>query len=407
MEKLENARAEYEKIEIPEELRERVASTVKRERMIHEAQKKKKTHPLRWCGGGVAAAMVITVIGLNSSSAFAAAAKDIPVVGKIASVLTFRNYEYSNQDYRIQGEVPGITVEAVLVEEDKLSNQLNEEIQKKCDDYVTEAVKRAEEYKEAFLATGGTEEEFAEKNIVIQVGYEIKSQTKNTLSFMVEGTESWVSAYAMTEYYNLDLDTFTYLTLSDVLGEDYVAIANQSIKEQIDSRRESGDTYFTSEEGGFASVDENTRFYLNEQGLPVVVFDKYEVAPGSEGLVEFVIGASFAEDTEEGTETATEYQNFAEQIRSAFLNKDMEAVAALMMYPSYVGIGDGIIVEDEDDFMEISPDELFTPEMLDSLETADFSGLQMYQSGVTILDLPSITFNQTEDGTFGITGINY
>lgn len=38
--------------------------------------------------------------------------------------------------------------------------------------------------------------------------------------------------------------------------------------------------YFTEDEGGFVTMDENTHFYVNENGNPVVVFDKYQLAPG-------------------------------------------------------------------------------------------------------------------------------
>ena len=41
--------------------------------------------------------------------------------------------------------------------------------------------------------------------------------------------------------------------------------------------------------GGFDGVDEETKFYLNEQGNPVVCFAKYEVGPGYMGVQEFEI----------------------------------------------------------------------------------------------------------------------
>ena len=41
--------------------------------------------------------------------------------------------------------------------------------------------------------------------------------------------------------------------------------------------------------GRFEGIDENTPFYINETGNPVVVFEAYEIAPGSEGTQEFEI----------------------------------------------------------------------------------------------------------------------
>ena len=44
---------------------------------------------------------------------------------------------------------------------------------------------------------------------------------------------------------------------------------------------------FWSEE--WKGLDENTKFYMNDSGNPVVVFEKYEIAPGAAGPQEFEI----------------------------------------------------------------------------------------------------------------------
>ena len=47
--------------------------------------------------------------------------------------------------------------------------------------------------------------------------------------------------------------------------------------------------YFEPGEGGFESIDEDQTFYLNQAGNAVVVFEKYEIAPGYMGMQEFEI----------------------------------------------------------------------------------------------------------------------
>ena len=74
-----------------------------------------------------------------------------------------------------------------------------------------------------------------------------------------------------------------------LLGEDYMNIVNADIQAQIEQRTNAGETFFASEEGGFTGISEDVKFYMNEAGNPVVVFDKYEIAPGSAGKVEFEI----------------------------------------------------------------------------------------------------------------------
>ena len=41
--------------------------------------------------------------------------------------------------------------------------------------------------------------------------------------------------------------------------------------------------------GWFEGITENQKFYVNENGNVVIVFDKYEIAPGYMGMPEFEI----------------------------------------------------------------------------------------------------------------------
>ena len=122
--------------------------------------------------------------------------------------------------------------------------------------------------------------------------YEIKQQSSHYLSFVVRGTESWTSAYNESNYYNLDLVTGRMVTLDDMLGANCSKLVNQSIREQIAERREGGEIFFTEEEGGFAGISEEVKFYINKEDHPVIVFEKYEIAPGSSGEIEFEIGGN-------------------------------------------------------------------------------------------------------------------
>ena len=140
------------------------------------------------------------------------------------------------------------------------------------------------------MATGGTKEEWAAHNIEIWVWYELKSQTADRISFVVQGTENWSSAYNEGKYYNLDLKNGKRLSLKDILGEDYKKIADDAVRSQIpEKERETGVKFWKAEEGGFEGITDETPFYINEAGEPVVVFAPYEIAPGAAGEVEFVI----------------------------------------------------------------------------------------------------------------------
>ena len=288
MTQISDAKKRYDEIPIPEELSDVVRSAIDYSAVRKKKIRKRQNFRIgkRVLAAAAALAVVFTV-GLNTSTAFAESMSELPVIGTIARVLTFRSYEKTTEDLSISVDIPSVEM---IGEDSGLADALNEEIYARCEEYVQEAIQRAEEYKEAFMATGGTEEEWAAHNIEIKVWYEIKSQTEQYLSFAVMGAENWVSAYNETRYYNLDLSTGKTVTLQDLLGDDYTRIADESIRNQMEERTAAGEAvFFTEAEGGFAGITENAKFYINEAGNPVVVFDQYEIAPGSEGMPEFEI----------------------------------------------------------------------------------------------------------------------
>ena len=288
MKELEKSKETYESIVIPKELEGKVQEAIEASRRKREKRlaKNRRRKLYRWAVGIAAAFTVATTIGLNTSEAFAMEVQKIPVIGELARILTIRSYEKTEGDTQIAAEIPGVDLGE---DGQKLSEEVNAQIEKMTAQYESEAVERAEEYKKAFLETGGTEEEWAEHDIRIRVWYEIKNQTEDVLSFVVKGTESWTSAYAETRYYNLDLESNEFLTLESFLGKDYVEKANESIRGQIEERMKKGEAFFAPEEGGFETIEAEPDFYVNEKGNPVIVFEKYAIAPGAMGEVEFEI----------------------------------------------------------------------------------------------------------------------
>lgn len=282
MRRIEDARKKYEEITVPEELSERVLTEIRK-----SDEKRKKKTVLFWCSRyGAAAALLVVMftVGLNTSVTFAEAAKDIPVIGAVAEVLTFRSYETETEDLKIAVDIPSID----MISEDfgDLEASVNEEIHRLCEEFADKAVQNAKEYRQAFLDTGGTAEEWEAHNLEAKVWYEVKSQTDEYLSLEILGTENWNSAGFTSRYYNFDLETGKLVGLKDILGEAYAGVAGAQIAEQMEVRKQEGAVFF---EDTLPSVTEDTKFYINQKGVPVIVFDKYEIAPGSEGIQEFEI----------------------------------------------------------------------------------------------------------------------
>lgn len=288
---LEKMKNSYEDIRIPEELHVRVEQEISKSRKQWES--KHKYNPQRIIRGMAVTAAAVCVVfttALNTSYVFAQGAAQFPVIRELAQILTFRSYETEENDIAVSVEIP--TIEMIAKDTGISVDEINQEILDCCNQYADEAMVRAEEYRTAFLETGGTLEEWAAHDIQIVVNYEIKQQSNDYLSFIVRGMENWVSAYSESRYYNLDLSTGNRVTLKDMLGDNYMELVNESIKEQIAAREEAGEVFFTVEEGGFTGISENVKFYINRENHPVIVFEKYEIAPGFAGEVEFEVGGN-------------------------------------------------------------------------------------------------------------------
>lgn len=295
---MEMAKQNYEQIEIPKELGEMVAKTLdkygyetreeqerkeetaERGKVIQMRERKKRSFG-KTAGIAAACAVFCFTAGLNISPAFAEEMSKVPGLSAVSKVLTFRSYEFSDGDKTIDVNVPQVQAEGDYTE------RVNEEIQRIVADYQTRANADIAAYKEAFLATGGTEEEFAAKDIQVKVDYDVKCETEEILSLVLTGWEDWNASTAVTEYYNISLADGSEITLEDLLGEDYIQTANEQIQEQI-AADDSG-LFFTPEEGGFTTITDDTNFYINQAGNPVIVFQKYEIAAGAAGMPEFEI----------------------------------------------------------------------------------------------------------------------
>lgn len=233
--------------------------------------------------GIVAACAVLAfTAGLNLSPTFAEDMQNNTVIGGISKVLTFRSYDFEDGDKQISADIPQVETEG-----NGYTKDINEEILRIVADYETQANADIAAYKDAFLATGGTEEEFEAKNIQVDVDYEVKSENDSYLSLVLTAYENWSNAYTVQYFYNINLKDDTEITLKDLLGEDYIQIANEQIQAQI-AADDSG-LYFDQEMGGFTTITDDTNFYINAAGNPVIVFAQYEIAAGAAGSPEFEI----------------------------------------------------------------------------------------------------------------------
>ena len=279
MKDFEQLKNEYENTPIPEELNDRVQAGIRQGRQRRSSRVWKRSL------GGMAACFAVLVGVLNLSSTVALAAADVPVLGGLFQILTVRSYDTEQDGIDYSVNVPGVESDA------DLAQRVNTEIQKRVDALTAKAQQDWDDYKEAFFATGGTEEQWGDREMDVIVDYEIKSQTDTTVSFTVDFAEGWVASMQERYCYNLDLAEDRDITLADVLGEDWVNLCNNAVEDYIAANTDAdgGSLFFTPEQGGFTTVDAATSFYIGEDGAPVLVFPEYSIAAGAMGIVEIPV----------------------------------------------------------------------------------------------------------------------
>ena len=277
MNEFKSARDQYESTPIPEELNDHVLAGIRRGKTRSRAG----GHALRRTLGAAAACFVVVLGGLNLSPTFAAAAGDVPVLGGLFQILTVRSYDEVKDGIDYDVSVPEVEADGAV------SEAVNAQIQERVDAHLAQAQSDWEAYKDAYFATGGTEEDWGDREMDVIIDYEIKAQTDTTVSFVVDFAEGWVASMQQRYCYNLDIANDKDITLADVLGEDWVNICNTAVQAYID--QDTSGLFFTADKGGFTTVDDTTSFYLNQDGSVTLVFPEYAIAAGAAGIVEIPV----------------------------------------------------------------------------------------------------------------------
>ena len=272
-------KSKYDEIEIPQELSSVVYDAIE----TGLKAKPKKYNIINRVVAVAAGLIAIFIIPLNLNQSYAETLYQIPIIGEISKIFTFREYHFENEIQYIDVKIPQFSNEGKT----DLEKRVNEEILKTINEEVENSKQRAKEYYEAFIETGGKPEEFLKREV--EVNYEIKCVSDKYVSFVINKWETWASAYCQQYFYNLDMETGRILTLKDLLGNDYKEIVMKNINNTIENWSEEQKFYLFDEVNIEDLINENTKFYLNDQQQVVIVFGKYEIAAGAAGIIEFPI----------------------------------------------------------------------------------------------------------------------
>lgn len=227
----------------------------------------------------VASVLILGIINFNPT--IANALEGIPVIGEVIKVINLKNYKIDKNGFDISIDVPKIEGLRNKELEYEMNKEFEEEGKRLYEEYVNEMKE--------------LEKEGVEGRELFKSWYEVKTNNNDILSIIVYNYYAQGSSNTTTKIYNIDKKNDTVLTLEGMFnGDSYINVISENIKEQMRTRmkEDSGQTYWIDQEDGFFEfdkIDKNQDFYINDNGDIVICFDKYDVAPGSQGLVEFEI----------------------------------------------------------------------------------------------------------------------
>lgn len=268
--KLDQLKDNYNNIEIPENLNH----------LVNQSLNKKKTINKKWLTS--AASVAVLVGGINLSPAFANTLEQIPVVGNIVKVIRLSNYNLNENGFDVSIDVS--KVEGLKNKE--LQANINKEMEDNAKKLYQEYVKEIEELKKDNIP--GRE--------MVKSWSETMTNNDKILSLVVYEFHAQGSSNTTRKFYNINKQNETALTLENMFaGKDYINIISENIKEQMKQQmKENPDKAYWLDDkeigdGNFDKIRKDQGFYINDKNELVICFDKYEVAPGYMGLVEFTI----------------------------------------------------------------------------------------------------------------------
>ena len=129
----------------------------------------------------------------------------------------------------------------------------------------------------------------------MKIESDVIENSKNWFTLRLTINETAGSSDLKYKYYHIDKKTDKIVNLGDLfINENYKNEISEEIKKQMISRMKADEEviYWIDEEfeeWTFRAIDDNQNFYFSKDGNIIIVFDKYEVGPGSTGTPEFEI----------------------------------------------------------------------------------------------------------------------
>ena len=272
-----------EQTDIPDSVKNRIEQT-----LVDLPEKKPVKKQIRILPriAASAACFVFIILFLlpNVSVTYAQALEQLPVIGDLVRVVTIRNYYYDDNHWKMDINIPQIESE-----DSKSVDYINKDVS----ELTTALINRFYEDLEINGNKGYGS---------LNVDYEVVTNTDSWFTLKLTVCQTAASSNTYFKFYHIDKNQGKIVELGDLFNTDQfsdslVAEIKKQMQEQM--ANDENISYWINNSGigeEFATVSANHNFYWNENGDLVIIFDKYEVGPGSMGTPEFVIDKGVIRD---------------------------------------------------------------------------------------------------------------
>ncbi|HCQ73804.1 MAG TPA: hypothetical protein DIT84_03270 [Clostridiales bacterium] len=229
--------------------------------------------------------LLFLVVLPNCSPAYAQALENIPVISSIIEVVTVRNYKYSDDNHTLDINVPHVTGQNSDAE-----NYINKDI-----DEMTKLL--SDRFYRELEADEG------KGHGSVHVDYEVVTNTDKWFTLRLRVCEAYGSGNTYYKYYHIDKIKGCIVDLSDLAIDDsfYSKLKAEVQRQMKVEMSEDKNIEYWLEDDPFGvfylEPGENSNFYWNDDGDLVIVFNKYDAAPGFMGTPEFTVKKSVLGDS--------------------------------------------------------------------------------------------------------------
>ena len=286
--RLSMAGKEYRNIPVPDDMQKRLGKAVKRAERSG-----------RFYIPAVAAAAMLTLAVLpNTDADIAYAMGNIPVVGGLFKVVTFRDYQYEDGRFSADVQIPQIKLEDIR-EKTEMSDA-NSDLEETIKQVNFDIEKVTKELVAEFEASAALGESYND----LEIQHESVTDNDRYFAlrlFIYQGAGSGTQSYKI---YTIDKLSGSQIKLKDLFleGSDYNTRISENIREQMrgamaaDTKKAYWVDRDENPEMNLKGLTEEQNFYFDKDNNLVIAFDEYEVAPGYMGAQEFTVEQTVYKD---------------------------------------------------------------------------------------------------------------